>query len=211
MAPKLKEMGVDVIACLATNDAWTMQAWGEQQGAIGKVRMLSDVSGDLNMALGTTKPPSGMVTRSKRYSMIIVDNKVAAFHDGDANGSECTYADAILKSLPEVLAKSVDPLEAFCAEDPSADECRCVRLPRRARSAARDADALPCQSVLRLSVRLVGAAAVARAAHRSVNCSSARAVCTERIPYSCQQPPGKGSRAARRHRPVDSAESACCS
>jgi len=45
----LKAAGLDVIACLATNDAWTMQAWGEQQGATGKVRMLSDVSGDLSM------------------------------------------------------------------------------------------------------------------------------------------------------------------
>jgi len=122
----LKAAGLDVIACLATNDAWTMQAWGEQQGATGKVRMLSDVSGDLSMALGTSKPPGGMMTRSKRFSMIIVDNKVAAFHDADVEGNnECTFADAILADLPKVLAKAgVDPLEAFCETDPSADECR---------------------------------------------------------------------------------------
>lgn len=85
-----------------------------------------------------------MMTRSKRFSMIVVDNKVAAFHDADVEGNnECTFADAILADLPKVLAKArlrgrsgravvltpffqagVDPLEAFCETDPSADECR---------------------------------------------------------------------------------------
>ena len=69
-----------------------------------------------------------MVTRSKRFSIIVVDNKVAAYHDADADGNECTFADALLEQLPAVLAKaSTDPLEAFCETDPSADECRCVQ------------------------------------------------------------------------------------
>ena len=37
---KLKAKGVDVIVCTATNDSYVMAAWGEQQGATGKVRMV---------------------------------------------------------------------------------------------------------------------------------------------------------------------------
>ena len=123
-AAELKEAGVEVIACVATNDAWVMQAWGEAQGATGKVVMLSDADGELSNALGTAKA-SGMITRSSRYSMIIVNNKVAAWNDAaGAGGSECSFADAILAELPAVMAKAKDPLEAFCETDPSAEECR---------------------------------------------------------------------------------------
>src|SRR6187402_1977204 len=30
--PKLKEKGVDIIACIAFNDAWVMSAWGKANG-----------------------------------------------------------------------------------------------------------------------------------------------------------------------------------
>ena len=99
-----------------------MHAWGEAQGATGKVRMLSDADGALTKALGQEKA-SGALMRSQRYSAIIVDNKVAAFNSG-ADGMECTLADALVAQLPAVLAAAQDPLEAFCATDPSADECR---------------------------------------------------------------------------------------
>ena len=124
-APKMKEAGVEVVACVATNDEWTMAAWGEAQGATGKVRMLSDASGALTNALGMAMSPGPMVTRSKRYAMIIVDNKIAFLSDASAAGnSECTYAEALMAALPTALAKAKDPLEAFCESDPSADECR---------------------------------------------------------------------------------------
>ena len=100
-----------------------MHAWGESQGAGGKVRMLSDADGALTKALGQ-ELPTGVLTRSKRYSMIVVDNRVAAFNAESDGGFECTLSDALMKDLPKVLAASVDPLEAFCATDPSADECR---------------------------------------------------------------------------------------
>jgi peroxiredoxin len=163
-AAKLREMGVDVVACVATNDqyaprsrarnhspssrarirppafpsadapahpasalatrSWVMQAWGESAGAAGKVRMLSDADGALTKALGQEKP-SGVLTRSQRYSAIVVDNKIAAWNAEAAGGFECTLADALIAALPAVLkAAPVDPMEAFCESDPSADECR---------------------------------------------------------------------------------------
>ena len=121
---ELKAMGVEVIACVATNDAWVMQAWGEAQGATGKVTMLSDADGELTSAMGVGKP-SGVLTRSSRWSMVVVNNKIAAWNDASgAGGNECSFADAIIGELPAIKAKAKDPLEAFCETDPSADECR---------------------------------------------------------------------------------------
>ena len=42
----LKAKGVDVVACVSVNDAYVMEAWGQQQNATGKVRMLADTSGE---------------------------------------------------------------------------------------------------------------------------------------------------------------------
>ena len=121
---QLKALGVDLVCCVATNDAWVMHAWGEQAGAVGKVRMLADADGALTKALGQEKV-SGVLTRSKRYSMVVVDNTIAAFNEESAGGAECTMAGALIASLPAVLAKApLDPMEAFCASEPSADECR---------------------------------------------------------------------------------------
>ena len=39
---KLKAKGVEVVACLTVNDSYVTAAWGEQQGADGKVKMLAD-------------------------------------------------------------------------------------------------------------------------------------------------------------------------
>ena len=42
----IKAKGVEVVACVAVNDAFVMAAWGESQGATGKVRMLADTAGE---------------------------------------------------------------------------------------------------------------------------------------------------------------------
>jgi len=49
---ELKASGVDIVACLSVNDAWTMKAWAEQHDALGKIVMLADGSGHLTKALG---------------------------------------------------------------------------------------------------------------------------------------------------------------
>ncbi|TMH87539.1 MAG: peroxiredoxin, partial [Betaproteobacteria bacterium] len=49
---QLKAKGVDEIWCVATNDAFVMAAWGRDQKAGGKVRMLGDGSGEWTQKLG---------------------------------------------------------------------------------------------------------------------------------------------------------------
>src|SRR3954449_534383 len=45
-ADELLGAGVDRIACIAVNDAWVMQAWGESQGVGDKILMLGDGNGE---------------------------------------------------------------------------------------------------------------------------------------------------------------------
>jgi peroxiredoxin len=76
-----------------------MEAWGAQQGAAGKVMMLSDKNAELATALGVAKQ-SGAITRSGRYSALIKDNKIVAFNAADAGGGmECTLANALYSAL----------------------------------------------------------------------------------------------------------------
>ena len=51
-AEELKDKGVDEIVCVAVNDPFVMEAWGKDQGAEGKVRMLADAGCALTKALG---------------------------------------------------------------------------------------------------------------------------------------------------------------
>jgi peroxiredoxin len=54
-ADEIKAKGVDDIVCLAVNDPFVMQAWGNEQGAEGKVTMLPDWNGRLTDAMGLTQ------------------------------------------------------------------------------------------------------------------------------------------------------------
>ncbi len=77
-ADALKAKGVDLIACVAVNDPFVMDAWGKAKGATGKVLMLSDGNADLAKKLGLEMDASkfGMGQRNKRFSMILQDGVV---------------------------------------------------------------------------------------------------------------------------------------
>jgi glutaredoxin/glutathione-dependent peroxiredoxin len=51
-ADKLKAAGVDEIWCISVNDAFVMGAWGREQHAQGKVRMMADGSAVFTKATG---------------------------------------------------------------------------------------------------------------------------------------------------------------
>ena len=101
-AADIKAKGVNEIACVAVNDAFVMGAWGRDQRAEGKVRMLADGSGDFARALGLeldlTK--GGLGVRSKRYSMLVDDGVVKSLNIEQQPGQvDVSGAEAMLKAL----------------------------------------------------------------------------------------------------------------
>jgi len=98
-ADTIKAKGVDVIACLAVNDAFVMGAWGKAQNA-EEIMMLADGSADYTKVLGLELDATGfgMGVRSKRYAMLVDDGKVT-YLGIDAKDIEKSSADAILAQL----------------------------------------------------------------------------------------------------------------
>jgi glutaredoxin/glutathione-dependent peroxiredoxin len=95
----LKQKGVDEIWCVSTNDAFVMGAWGKDQKAEGKVRMMADGSAKYTKALGLELDlvERGMGTRIQRFSAL-VDNGVVKTLNVEAPGKfEVSDADSMLK------------------------------------------------------------------------------------------------------------------
>ena len=97
-AEKLKAAGVDEIWCISVNDAFVMGAWGREQHALGKVRMMADGSADFTKATGLTLDLAarGMGLRSQRYSMLVVDGKVKTLNVEAAGKFEVSNAETML-------------------------------------------------------------------------------------------------------------------
>jgi peroxiredoxin len=98
---QLKAKKVDEIWCVAVNDAFVMAAWGRDQKAGGKIRMLGDGSADWTKKLGLELDLTarGMGMRSQRYSML-VDNGVVKKLNVEAPGKfEVSGAETMLSQL----------------------------------------------------------------------------------------------------------------
>ena len=93
-ASELKGKGVDKVVCTAVNDAWVMQAWGEDQGVGDDIVMMGDGSGDFAEAMGLVMDGSGfgLGSRSKRYAAILEDGVVKnlAVDDSGVDLSSCS-------------------------------------------------------------------------------------------------------------------------
>jgi glutaredoxin/glutathione-dependent peroxiredoxin len=97
----LKAKGVDEIWCVSVNDAFVMGAWGRDQKATGKVRMMGDGSAEFTRKVGLELDLTarGMGVRSDRYSML-VDNGVVKSLNREAPGKfEVSDASTMLKQL----------------------------------------------------------------------------------------------------------------
>ena len=97
-AADLKAAGVDEIWCVSVNDAFVMGAWGREQKALGKVRMMADGSADFAKATGLTLDLTarGMGLRSNRYSMLVVDGVVTTLNVEGPGKFEVSDADTML-------------------------------------------------------------------------------------------------------------------
>lgn len=104
LADKLKAKHIDTIACLSVNDAFVMGAWGKDQGAGGKVRMLADGSAEFTKAMGLELDLTerGMGVRCQRFSML-VDNGVVKSLNVEAPGKfEVSAAEVMLEQLDKL-------------------------------------------------------------------------------------------------------------
>ena len=97
----LKAKGVDEIWCISVNDAFVMGAWGREQHAGGKVRMMADGSAAYATSLGLTLDLNarGMGVRSDRYSMYVVDGVVKSLNREAPGKFEVSNAESLLKQI----------------------------------------------------------------------------------------------------------------
>lgn len=98
---QLQAKGVDEVWCISVNDAFVMHAWGKQQQADDKVRMMADGSAAYSNKLGLTLDLTahGMGVRSDRYAMI-VDNGVVKWLGREAPGKfEVSSVESVLAHL----------------------------------------------------------------------------------------------------------------
>lgn len=90
-AEAFKAKGVDEIICVAANDPFVMQAWGEATGATAAgITLLGDAESEFTKAIGMnfSAGPVGFVDRSKRYAMY-VDNGVVQILNAESSPGEC--------------------------------------------------------------------------------------------------------------------------
>ena len=101
-AEALRAKGVDSVVCLAVNDVFVLDAWSKQQGAGGKVMMVSDGNGELTKKMGLELDASGLGLgmRTQRYAMLVKDGGVQKLNVEDNPAkAEQSGADAMLKLL----------------------------------------------------------------------------------------------------------------
>jgi len=100
-AQAIRGKGVDEIVCLSVNDPFVMGAWGKDQGAGGKVRMLADGNGEFTRAVGLEMDGSGfgLGKRSQRYAMIVRDGKVKELLVEPGPGLNASSAESVLGKL----------------------------------------------------------------------------------------------------------------
>jgi peroxiredoxin len=95
----LKAKGIDEIWCISVNDAFVMGAWGRDQKATGKVRMMADGSAAYTRALGLELDlvARGMGVRCQRFSMLVDDGVVKTLNVEGPGKFEVSDAETMLK------------------------------------------------------------------------------------------------------------------
>ncbi|MFS8138063.1 MAG: peroxiredoxin [Thermomonas sp.] len=97
---EFRRRGINV-ACMAVNDPFVMEAWGESQHVPEGLRMLSDGNGEFTRALGLEMDASayGMGSRSKRFALYIEDGVVKQAFVEAAGEYRVSSAENVLASL----------------------------------------------------------------------------------------------------------------
>jgi peroxiredoxin len=97
----LKAKGVDEIVCVSVNDGYVMAAWGRDQRTAGRIRMLGDGNAEFAKKLGIDddKSASGMGTRCRRFSMLVVDGVAKTVNVESPGKFEVSDAATMLKQV----------------------------------------------------------------------------------------------------------------
>jgi peroxiredoxin len=100
-AGELLDKGVDRIVCIAVNDPWVMDAWGQAQGVDDRILMLADGSGEFTKAMGLELDASGfgLGMRSKRYAAVIEDGVVTQLDVDEDGGVAVSSCEAVAARL----------------------------------------------------------------------------------------------------------------
>jgi len=98
---KLKAKGVNEIWCISVNDAFVMGAWGRDQKATGKIRMMADGSAEFTRKLGLELDLTarGMGVRMNRISMLVDDGVVKQLNVEGPGKFEVSDAETMLKQI----------------------------------------------------------------------------------------------------------------
>ena len=98
---RFRDRGITV-ACMAVNDPFVKQAWGEQLAVPKGLRMLSDGNADLTRALGLEMDASGygMGVRSKRFALYAEDGIVRQVFVEAPGEFRVSSAEHMLAQLP---------------------------------------------------------------------------------------------------------------
>lgn len=101
-ADDIRAKGVDEIICIAVNDAFVLDAWGEATGAkAAGIRFLGDAEGQLTNALGMAfdAPVIGLMGRSNRYAALVEDGVVTAVSIDEPGVCDVSTGERFLEAL----------------------------------------------------------------------------------------------------------------
>ena len=100
LADKIKDKGVDAIACLSVNDAFVMDAWGKGANA-EELLMGSDWDAGFSKALDLTMDASGfgLGVRSQRFALVAEDGVITHLAVEAPGQFEVSKAEAVLEAL----------------------------------------------------------------------------------------------------------------
>jgi glutaredoxin/glutathione-dependent peroxiredoxin len=101
-AGDFRAKGVDEIICIAVNDPFVLQAWGESTGATAAgISFLGDADGSFTKALGMdfTAPQIGLVGRSNRYALVLEDGVITRANIDEPLQCDRSTGEALLEAM----------------------------------------------------------------------------------------------------------------
>ncbi len=101
-AGALRGKGVAKIVCLAVNDVFVMNAWGNASNVGDDIVMAADGNGDYTRALGLELDARGfgMGLRGQRFALVIEDGAVTQVHVEAPGEFKVSSAEHVLASIP---------------------------------------------------------------------------------------------------------------